>query len=181
MHVVERTCGFDALAATNTADSSSAPHQSCPAAHTLHHHMQVRFLARGFSVPGDHMGQTSSGLRFPYGPVAIITPFNFPLEIPALQLMGALYMGNKPLLHVDRRWGGGQGMPGQTCSSVCMLPASLDDAASAASAKYSAVALGCSLPHSITSWLHHVPMEALHGVPHPALPCPPACLLALPG
>ena len=35
--------------------------------------------------------------------MAIITPFNFPLEIPALQLMGALYMGNKPLLHVDRR------------------------------------------------------------------------------
>jgi len=35
--------------------------------------------------------------------VAIITPFNFPLEIPALQLMGALFMGNKPLLHVDRR------------------------------------------------------------------------------
>ena len=35
--------------------------------------------------------------------MAIITPFNFPLEIPALQLMGALYMGNKALLHVDRR------------------------------------------------------------------------------
>ena len=41
--------------------------------------------------------------RWPFGPVAIITPFNFPLEIPALQLMGALFMGNKPLLHVDRR------------------------------------------------------------------------------
>ena len=49
------------------------------------------------------MGQTSNGLRWPYGPVAIITPFNFPLEIPALQLMGALYMGNKPLLHVDQK------------------------------------------------------------------------------
>ena len=35
--------------------------------------------------------------------MALITPFNFPLEIPALQLMGALYMGNKPLLHVDQR------------------------------------------------------------------------------
>jgi 1-pyrroline-5-carboxylate dehydrogenase len=65
--------------------------------------LQVRFLARGFSVPGDHPGQTSNGLRWPYGPVALITPFNFPLEIPALQLMGALYMGNKPLLHVDHR------------------------------------------------------------------------------
>lgn len=64
---------------------------------------QVRFLARGFSNPGDHMGQTSNGLRWPYGPVTVITPFNFPLEIPALQLMGALYMGNKPLLHVDQK------------------------------------------------------------------------------
>jgi hypothetical protein len=49
------------------------------------------------------MGQTSHGMRWPYGPVALITPFNFPLEIPALQLMGALFMGNKPLVHVDHR------------------------------------------------------------------------------
>lgn len=66
---------------------------------------QVRFLARGFSVPGDHTGQASHGYRWPYGPVAIITPFNFPLEIPALQMMGALYMGNKPLIHSDYRVG----------------------------------------------------------------------------
>ncbi|KAG2439205.1 hypothetical protein HXX76_004568 [Chlamydomonas incerta] len=64
---------------------------------------QVRFLARGFTNPGDHAGQTSSGTRWPYGAVALITPFNFPLEIPALQLMGALYMGNKPVMHVDQR------------------------------------------------------------------------------
>ncbi|KAI8477378.1 MAG: aldehyde dehydrogenase [Monoraphidium minutum] len=64
---------------------------------------QVRFLARGFSVSGDHAGQASTGHRWPFGPVALITPFNFPLEIPALQLMGALFMGNKPLVHVDHR------------------------------------------------------------------------------
>ena len=58
----------------------------------------VRFLARNFGVPGDHYGQQSSGYRWPYGPVAIIAPFNFPLEIPVLQLMGALFMGNKPVL-----------------------------------------------------------------------------------
>jgi len=63
----------------------------------------VRFMARSFSVSGDHAGQMSNGMRWPYGPVALITPFNFPLEIPALQLMGALYMGNKPLVHVDHR------------------------------------------------------------------------------
>ena len=58
----------------------------------------VRFLARGFSNPGDRTGQQSSGYRWPYGPVVIVAPFNFPLEIPALQVMGALFMGNRPLL-----------------------------------------------------------------------------------
>ncbi|BFG32724.1 hypothetical protein CerSpe_189980 [Prunus speciosa] len=64
---------------------------------------QVRFLARSFGVPGNHLGQQSHGFRWPYGPVAIVTPFNFPLEIPLLQLMGALYMGNKPILKVDSK------------------------------------------------------------------------------
>lgn len=64
---------------------------------------QPRFLARGFTTPGDHTNQQSTGYRWPFGPVALIAPFNFPLEIPVLQLMGALYMGNKPLVHVDRR------------------------------------------------------------------------------
>ncbi|XP_048431507.1 probable aldehyde dehydrogenase [Pyrus x bretschneideri] len=64
---------------------------------------QVRFLARSFGVPGNHLGQQSHGFRWPYGPVAIITPFNFPLQIPVLQLMAALYMGNKPVLKVDSK------------------------------------------------------------------------------
>ena len=64
---------------------------------------QVRFLALGFSVPGDHAGQVSTGHRWPYGPVTIITPFNFPIEIPLLQLLGALFMGNKVLLKVDSK------------------------------------------------------------------------------
>lgn len=46
----------------------------------------VRYLARSFGVPGDHTGQQSTGHRFPFGPVAIVTPFNFPIEIPALQV-----------------------------------------------------------------------------------------------
>ena len=60
----------------------------------------VRFLARGFSNPGDHDGQESRGYRWPYGPVAVIAPFNFPLEIPALQTLGALFMGNRPTIKV---------------------------------------------------------------------------------
>jgi len=58
----------------------------------------VRRLAQSFGVAGDHYGQMSVGHRWPYGPVALVTPFNFPLEIPVLQMMGALYMGNKPVL-----------------------------------------------------------------------------------
>lgn len=59
---------------------------------------QVRFLASGNSTPGDHAGQSPQNYHWPFGPVVIISPFNFPLEIPALQLMGALYMGNRPLI-----------------------------------------------------------------------------------
>ena len=66
---------------------------------------RVRFLGRGFSNPGDHIGQESRGYRWPYGPVVIISPFNFPLEIPALQTMGALFMGNRPLIKADSKVG----------------------------------------------------------------------------
>lgn len=63
----------------------------------------ARFLARGFSNPGDRPGQESRGYRWPWGPVAVIAPFNFPLEIPVLQVMGALFMGNQPLVKVDSK------------------------------------------------------------------------------
>lgn len=63
----------------------------------------VRFLGRGFSNPGDITGQESRGYRWPFGPVVVIAPFNFPLEIPALQALGALFMGNRPLLKADSK------------------------------------------------------------------------------
>jgi len=63
----------------------------------------VRFLSRSFSNPGDHLGQESSGYRWPFGAVSVIAPFNFPLEIPALQALGALFMGNRPLVKVDSK------------------------------------------------------------------------------
>ena len=58
----------------------------------------VRFMMKGFQVSGDHQGQRSTGYRWPHGPVSIVSPFNFPLEIPALQLFGALMVGNKPTI-----------------------------------------------------------------------------------
>jgi len=64
---------------------------------------QVRFMAQSFGVAGDHVGQESRGYRVPFGPVALVTPFNFSIEISALQTMGALFMGNKPLVKVDSR------------------------------------------------------------------------------
>lgn len=64
---------------------------------------RVRFLGRGFSNPGDYGGYETRGYRWPFGPVVIIAPFNFPLEIPALQVMGALFMGNRPLVKVDSK------------------------------------------------------------------------------
>lgn len=63
----------------------------------------MRMLANGERLPGDHLGQFNTGYRWPYGAVACITPFNFPIEIPVLQLMGALYMGNKPVVKGDTR------------------------------------------------------------------------------
>lgn len=57
-----------------------------------------RFNAGGQCTSGDHLGQTTRNFRWPFGPVSIVSPFNFPLEIPSLQLMGALMMGNRPTL-----------------------------------------------------------------------------------
>jgi len=64
---------------------------------------RVRFLAHSIRQPGDHAGQFNTSYRFPYGGVGVITPFNFPIEIPVLQFMGALFMGNKPLVKGDSR------------------------------------------------------------------------------
>jgi len=64
---------------------------------------QVRMLARSFTIPGDHQNQSSSGIRMPFGGVSVITPFNFPLEIPALQSLGALFMGNRVTAKVDEK------------------------------------------------------------------------------
>jgi 1-pyrroline-5-carboxylate dehydrogenase len=58
-------------------------------------------LAKTSGSPGDHQGQFATSYRWPYGAVAVITPFNFPLEIPVLQMMGALFMGNQVLVKPD--------------------------------------------------------------------------------
>ena len=63
----------------------------------------VRFLAKAVAYPGDHDGQNPTGYRWPLGAVAVVSPFNFPLEIPALQMMGALFMGNKVIVKANSK------------------------------------------------------------------------------
>ena len=58
---------------------------------------------KSFGVAGDRHGQHSKGVRWPYGPSGLITPFNFPLEITGLQLMGGIMAGNKVLVKGDSR------------------------------------------------------------------------------
>ena len=64
---------------------------------------RVRFLAHSFRYPGDHEGSFTTAYRWPYGGVGVIAPFNFPIEIPVLQMMGALFMGNKVVIKPDQR------------------------------------------------------------------------------
>lgn len=64
---------------------------------------QVRYLAKSFGVPGDHLGQTSTGIRMPFGGCGVITPFNFPLEICALQTLSGVFMGNQITCKVDEK------------------------------------------------------------------------------
>jgi len=63
----------------------------------------IQYILRGKSMVGDYNGQQSTDWRFPYGRVCVITPFNFPIEIPVLQTISALVTGNIPMLHVDPR------------------------------------------------------------------------------
>lgn len=61
----------------------------------------VKYLAESIETPGDHDGQVGRSYRWPLGPVIVISCFNFPLEIPAMQMLGALFMGNKLLVKPD--------------------------------------------------------------------------------
>eukprot|EP00923_Selenidium_pygospionis_P014229 GHVN01024449.1.p1 GENE.GHVN01024449.1~~GHVN01024449.1.p1 ORF type:complete len:584 (+),score=89.82 GHVN01024449.1:88-1839(+) len=68
---------------------------------------RVRMMMRGFTQAGDYSGQVSSGYRWPYGSVAVISPYNFPLEIPIMQALGALMVGNRVTLKTEST----QGLP----------------------------------------------------------------------
>ena len=63
----------------------------------------VRRLANSAALPGDHAGQETRSYRWPYGATSVITPFNFPLEIPALQSLASVWMGNKCTVKIDER------------------------------------------------------------------------------
>lgn len=58
----------------------------------------VRALQRGVMIPGTMPGELAMTTWEPYGLTSAIFPFNFPLEIPALQMVGALACGNAIIL-----------------------------------------------------------------------------------
>jgi 1-pyrroline-5-carboxylate dehydrogenase len=62
-----------------------------------------RFLTKSYNVSGDRLGQQSSGYRWPFGPVLIISPFNFPMKLPCIQMVGALMCGNRVTIKGDSR------------------------------------------------------------------------------
>jgi 1-pyrroline-5-carboxylate dehydrogenase len=62
-----------------------------------------RFLTKAFKVTGDRVGQQTGGYRWPFGAVLIISPFNFPLKLPCIQMVGALMCGNRVTIKGDQR------------------------------------------------------------------------------
>eukprot|EP00918_Siedleckia_nematoides_P074942 GHVU01163810.1.p1 GENE.GHVU01163810.1~~GHVU01163810.1.p1 ORF type:complete len:467 (-),score=82.04 GHVU01163810.1:133-1533(-) len=69
----------------------------------------VQTLCSRFTQPVDHhaCGQITHGYRWPYGAVAVLSPFNFPLKVAGTQLLSAAMVGNKPLLTPEST----QGLP----------------------------------------------------------------------
>ncbi|WP_328379852.1 aldehyde dehydrogenase family protein [Streptomyces sp. NBC_01020] len=61
---------------------------------TLHYHASRARAADGVTYPSGHPDEVIRTLRRPLGTVAAITPWNFPLQIPAWKIAPALLWGN---------------------------------------------------------------------------------------
>ncbi|KWX23864.1 aldehyde dehydrogenase [Mycolicibacterium wolinskyi] len=61
---------------------------------TLHYHAAQARSADGVTYPSSHPDELIRTVRRPLGVVAAITPWNFPLQIPAWKLAPALLWGN---------------------------------------------------------------------------------------
>ncbi|MCX4728884.1 aldehyde dehydrogenase family protein [Streptomyces sp. NBC_01306] len=61
---------------------------------TLHYHASRARAADGATYPSGHPDEVIRTLRRPLGTVAAITPWNFPLQIPAWKIAPALLWGN---------------------------------------------------------------------------------------
>ncbi|MFF2502446.1 aldehyde dehydrogenase family protein [Streptomyces sp. NPDC058067] len=61
---------------------------------TLHYHAARARAADGVSYPSSHPDEVIRTVRRPLGVVAAITPWNFPLQIPAWKIAPALLWGN---------------------------------------------------------------------------------------
>ncbi len=61
---------------------------------TLHYHAESARRPDGATYPSSHPDEVVRTVRRPVGPVAVITPWNFPLQIPAWKIAPALVHGN---------------------------------------------------------------------------------------
>lgn len=61
---------------------------------TLHYHAAASRRPDGATYPATHPDEVVRTLRRPVGPVGIITPWNFPVMIPAWKIAPALLWGN---------------------------------------------------------------------------------------
>lgn len=61
---------------------------------TLHYHAGAARRPNGSTYPASHPEEVVRTVRRPVGPVAVITPWNFPVMIPAWKIAPALLWGN---------------------------------------------------------------------------------------
>lgn len=61
---------------------------------TLHYHAGAARRPNGATYPATHPEEVVRTVRRPLGPVAVITPWNFPVMIPAWKIAPALLWGN---------------------------------------------------------------------------------------
>lgn len=61
---------------------------------TLYYHAAAARRPDGATYPASHPDEVVRTVRRPIGPIAVITPWNFPLQIPAWKIAPALLWGN---------------------------------------------------------------------------------------
>lgn len=95
----ERQCELAALVTLETGKTrSEALAEACEAASLIRFYCAELERNQGYVVPMGEGGSVSRSILKPYGVWAVITPFSFPLAIPAGMIACALLAGNTVVL-----------------------------------------------------------------------------------